>query len=802
MKIFLAVVILLLPSVYGWSQVKAVTVSGQVIEAKSSIKLPYVNVMMNAAADSTFIAGTVTDDEGRFSLSGIPPGSYVLELSYIGHTPLSSSVLVGRLSEFLDMGLIEMKEEASVLTEVVVIGTQDAVSETLEKKVFRVEDNISQSGGSLLQVMQNVPGVTISQEGTVRLRGSDRVTVLVDGKQTALTGFGNQTSLDNIPASAIERIEVINNPSAKYDANGNAGIINIIYKKEVKEGFNGKVGLAGGLGALWVKKANYPTIDPQYQYTPKINPSISLNYRKKKTNLFLQVDDLFTKTLNKNEFVDRYYDNGDTVRQQTRRNRDTNIVTAKGGMDWHINERNAFFFSALFSSEKILDHGQEPFFNGSLTERLHLWEFLEDEIKTTVTFFSSWQHKYARPGRSLTIGYNYTFHREDEKYFFTNVQPTYTGEDSFALISDEHVTDLNIDYVHPLKYGRFESGLRLRIREIPTDMQFFPGINSPLDVDAGGYANYSEVIPVLYGNYVYESKKVEIEAGLRVEYADIYYNVDPNHNTYESDGYNYTQPFPNLRFAFKANDNNTLSLFFNRRVDRPNEVDIRIFPKYDDVEIIKVGNPALRPQFTNSVELGYKRSHENGYLYAAIYHKRMESTITRIGSIQPGSTLIYNIFQNAGNSQSTGAEIIMSRSIRSWATLSLNLNGYQNIIEAFTVVNLYPEENTFSAPRQEMFSGNVKLIGQFHLAKDVDIQFTAVYQAPDVVPQGKTYSRFSIDAGAKKIIQKGKGEFFVNATDIAGTLRIKKEVTGDGFHYVSSDYLETQVIRAGYSYKF
>jgi len=789
-------------SLPGWGQVAKVTVSGTVKDKKSETELPYVNVVIKSEVDSLFVGGTVTNEKGLFTLAGISPGNYILELSFVGYTQKQVPLLVGRLSEFLDLGIVDLEENPTTLAEVVVEGEQDAVVETMEKKVFSIEDNINQSGGSLLQVMQTLPGVTISQEGTVRLRGSDRVTVLIDGKQTALTGFGNQTSLDNIPASAVERIEVINNPSAKYEANGNAGIINIIYKKEVKEGFNGKVGLALGVGALWIKKENYPTIGPQYQNTPKINPSVSLNYRKKKVNVFLQADNLYTKTLNKNEFVDRYYDNGEIVKQQTRRNRDTNVVTAKGGMDWYVDDHNTIAASALFSSEKILDHGEEPFFNDDLSERLHLWQFLEDELKTTVTFSASWQHKYSKPGRLLNVGYNYTFHREDEKYFFTNIYPDFTGEDSFKLISDEHVTDVTIDYVHPLRYGRFESGFKFRYREIPTDMQFFPGENSPLDVNAGGYANYKEIIPVVYGNYIFESEKFEAEVGLRLEYVDIYYDVDPNHNTYESDGYNYTQPFPNLRLAYKFNTNHTLSFFYTRRVDRPNEVDIRIFPKYDDVEIIKVGNPGLRPQFTNSVELGYKMSSDHGYLYTAVYHKRMEATITRIASIQPGSNVIYNIFQNAGDSHSSGFEIILSHNFQSWATVNLNLNGYKNTIEAFTVVNEYPAENTFTAESQQMYSGSIKLNGLFHLPHKTDLQISSVYLAPDVVPQGKTYSRFSIDVGAKKIIQNGKGELFINASDLANTQRIKKEVKGDGFRYLSTDYYETQVIRVGYNLKF
>jgi outer membrane receptor protein involved in Fe transport len=802
MKFFLFAVLCLTSVIPGWSQSGKVTLSGTIHDRKSGIELPYVNVVLKNSTDSSFVGGTVTNDHGLFSIGGISSGNYVLEISFVGYTVIKNPVLVGRLSDFLDLGIINLEENTTTLSEVVVRGQQDAVAETMERKVFKMDDNINQSGGSLLQAMKNLPGVTISDEGTVRLRGSDRVTVLIDGKQTALTGFGNQTSLDNIPASAIERIEVINNPSAKYDANGNAGILNIIYKKEVKEGFNGKVGLAGGLGALWIKKENFPTIRPQYQNTPKVNPSISLNYRRKKSNIFFQADNLYTKTLNKNEFVDRYYDTGDTVRQQTKRNRTTNVVTGKGGIDWYINDKNMFSASALFSSEKILDRGDEPFFNNSLTERQRLWRFLEDELKTTVTFSSSWQHKYEQPGRLFTLGYNYTFHRENEKYFFTNIMPTYTGEDSFKLLSDENVSDLTADYVQPLKYGRFEGGAKFRWRYIPTNMQFFPGLNSPLDIHAGGWANYNEIIPVVYGNYVYENDHIELEAGLRAEYVNLKYRVNPEHNTYSSNGYNYMQPFPNLRFAYKMNDHNTLSFFYTRRVDRPNEVDIRIFPKYDDAEIIKVGNPGLRPQFTNSVELGYKTTGDQGYLYASVYHKRMEATITRIASIQPGSTLIYNIFQNAGNSHSTGMEIILSRNMNKWANLNLNLNGYQNVIEPFTVVNKYPSENIYTSEKQKLFSGSIKLNALFHLPGKTDVQFSGVYIAPDVVPQGRTYSRFYMDLGAKKSIQKGRGEIYVNASDIANTLRIKKKVIGDGFYYVSTDYYETQVIRLGYNYKF
>ncbi len=782
------------------AQTTDVTLSGTVRDARAV--LPFVNVTLLTPTDSAFVTGAITNEAGLFSIVGVRSGNYLLKVTYIGYQTQVQPVLVGQLSAFLNVGTIDLTESVAQLGEVVVTARQEAVANTMDKKTFTLAENIAQSGGSALEAMKNLPGITVDNDGQVQLRGSSQVMVLLDGRQTALTGFGGQSGLANIPASAIDRIEIINNPSAKFDANGNAGIINIIYKKEKKEGFNGKVGLTAAVGALWVKQENYPTIRPQYQNTPKINPSLSLNYRKNKVNLFLQGDNLYTQTLNKNEFADRFYDTGEVIRQQTKRNRNTNIVTGKAGIDWYANASNTFTFSGLFSSEKIIDRGDEPFFDASLSERLRLWQFLEDELKTTVTAAGGWQHKFSQPGRLLNVGLNYTFHREDEKYFFTNILPTFTGQDSFKLLSDEHVGDFTLDYVQPVRYGRFEAGAKLRRRVIPTNMQFFPGLNSPLDVNAGGRATYREWIPALYGTYLFETKKLEVEAGLRVEYVNLRYEVDPSHNTYQSDGYQYGQPFPNLRLAYKLTDNHRLSFFYNRRVDRPNEVDIRIFPKYDDAEIIKVGNPGLRPQFTTSYELGYKTGWKEGYLYSALYHKEMQGTITRIGSIVPGSTLIYNIFQNAGRSRNTGVEVVLSQNLAKWGTLNLNLNGYQNTIDAFSVVNLYPVRNVFTASRQQLFSGNVKLNGLFRLPKQLDLQLTAIYLAPDLVPQGRIDSRFSVDLGLKRPIQQGRGELFLNATDVANTLRIRRTVQGDGFRYVSTDYYETQVFRLGYGYKF
>ncbi|HOZ98272.1 MAG TPA: TonB-dependent receptor [Niabella sp.] len=799
-RLFFVLISIIVASVTS-AQVSFVTISGVVKSKADKSALPYVNVVVKTEKDSAFVSGTVTNDEGRFSIANIKPGNYRLEVSFMGFEEKKQPLFVGSLSPFLDIPVIELEETLTTLEGVIVSAKASDLSTKLDKKIYSVADNISQNGGSVLQSMQNLPGVTV-QDGKVQLRGNDKVTVLIDGKQTALTGFGSQTGLDNIPSSAIDKIEIINNPSSKYDANGNAGIINIIMKKNKQNGFNGKVGLTSGLGSLWVRKENLPTIRPQYTVTPKINPSLSLNYRKDKLNIFLQADNLYTETLNKNEFVTRHYDDGTVINSQLKRNRNTNFLTTKAGVDWNIDEQNTLTVSGMYGSEKIIDRGDQPFFNGDFSQRLRLWQFLEDELKTTAMGGAAYQHKFKEPGHLLNIGFNYTFHREDEQYFYDNYLPSSAGTDAFKLLSDEQVYDFNIDYIKPLKYGRIETGIKLRNRSIPTNMEFRPGVNSVLDMYAGGWANYKELIPALYGNYVFENEKWEAELGLRMEYVKIQYDVNPNHSTYKSDGYNYTQPFPNMRVAYKLNDNNKLSIFYNRRVDRPNEVDIRIFPKYDDAEIIKVGNPALRPQFTNSIELGYKNTWNSGYFYSALYHRFANGTITRISSTVPGSTLIYAIFQNAGVSYNTGVEAILNQKISDVYSFNINWSIYRNQINAFTVQNLYPEPNNFSADQQSAISGNLKLNNTFRFGKEWNAQLTAVYLAPDIIPQGKILSRFSIDAGIKKSVQKGKGELFFNATDLLNTMVIKRKIQGIGFNYTSDDYYETQVIRLGYSYKF
>jgi hypothetical protein len=228
-RLFLLLIVLFSMASFAYAQ-NLVSVSGMVQAKATRLPLSFANMLMKRSSDSTFIAGTISDEQGRFRFSGMLPGKYFIEISLMGYLPQRQSVFIGNLSQFLDLKPIELETHSTTLNEIIVSSQPSGVNEQMNKFTFNISEGIAQAGGSVMQMMKNLPGITM-QDGKLMLRGSDKVIVLVDGKQTALTGFGNQTGLDNIPASALERIEIINNPSSKYDASGNSGIINIKLKK-------------------------------------------------------------------------------------------------------------------------------------------------------------------------------------------------------------------------------------------------------------------------------------------------------------------------------------------------------------------------------------------------------------------------------------------------------------------------------------------------------------------------------------------------------------------------------------------
>ena len=783
---------------------ETVLIEGSVTE-ESAQPLPFVNVILKNPQGET-ISGTITDEFGAFSLSKIPIGNYILEFSFIGYETIQKKITAGGLNPIFDLGKIQMMPSAEALTEVQILAKQAAVSADLAKKSFSLDENLAQAGGSVMDAMKTMPGVAFDQEGKVVLRGSDKVVILIDGKQSSLTGFGNQKGLSNIPAANIERIEIINNPSAKYDANGFAGIVNIIYKKEKQTGFNGDAGLSFGLGALGKRKSDTPTDFGSYSVNPKLIPSVNLNYRTGKLNYFLQSQFIIQEALPNNEFTTRFYDDGRKIISQVPENRKQFRSIISGGVDYQLSESDMLTFSGMFDREKHIDTSQVAFINLNQNTRNRLYTWQEEEITSFINAAVNYKHNFEQAGHFLSANLQYTRGLEDESYFLNDSSAVRIGRDKTNIRAIEYTTSGSVDYTRALSSGKIELGAKGRFRRLPVDYTITRGNQSIIYPNLGDYSKWSENLYGAYVNYLMEKEKFDIEAGLRAEQTEVAYTLDPQNTYYNTnDAYDYFELFPSVRFTYKLNTENKLSVFYNRRVDRPGEPELRIFPKYDDPELLKVGNPYLRPQFTNTVELAHKYSWDSGSLFSAIYHRNIDGAYQRIFSIDdsnPQYDIVNRIYQNTGHSTNTGIEVLFSQDLTNYWKLTSSFNVYQNAIDAYQGTLLFPYERPFFVEQSRDFAGDFKITNTVQLPFQMEAQLTGLYYSKKNIPQGEQLARYSVDFGFKKSIWEKRGELTLSATDIFNRFGLRQRLNGEGFAAVYQNYYETQIVRLGFNYKF
>ncbi|NQU52333.1 MAG: TonB-dependent receptor [Bacteroidetes bacterium] len=801
-NIFLSIfIIVLTTAVFAQN---GATISGRVLDSETNQPLPFASITIHSSTQ--IISGTISGEDGRFIISGIAKGDYIAKCSFVGYQIYEISLLVGELNNNFDLGKIVLSPSTEQLNEVTIQAKREIVSAELDKKTFNIEDNIAQSGGSVLDAMKAMPGITVDQGGKVMLRGSDKVAVLIEGKQSSLTGFGNQKGLDNIPVANIESIEIINNPSAKYDASGMAGIINIIYKKEKEPGFNGDVGFASGMGVFSRPKEDLPTDLGSYSFTPKYIPSLNLNYKTEKLNFFLQSEVLFQEKLPNNEFTTRMYNDGRKTISQVPENRKQKHYIVNGGVDFLLSEKNTLTLSGVYDWEHHIDTAQVPFINMNSGKRYRFWHWNEDEITGFMNFSLNYNHEFAEPGHKIDARIQYTKGWEDESYFLNDSSQIRRGQDATHILATEHTTNISLDYVKPLRSGRLEAGTKLQRRRLPVEYTITPGENSIIYPGMGDWSDWGEDIYAGYLNYIYEKPKFDIEGGLRAEHTSIFYTISPENIYYpNNDSYNYFELFPNIRFTYKLDDKNRISAFYNRRIDRPGEPELRIFPKYDDPELVKVGNPYLRPQFTQIFELAYKLRWDMGSLFVSGYHRMIEDAFQRvygIDELNEDYSLINKIYQNTGSSSNTGFELVFSQAIKEFWKLSGSFNGYNNVIDAYQGTLLFPYERPFSISATTDKTWDTKLNNQFGLGKGLQIQLTGVYSAAKTIPQGKQLARSSIDLRIKKAVLKGRGEISFSFSDIFNDFGLRQEYEGEGFKVLYENYYETQVARLGFKYKF
>ena len=796
----------ILPAPASAQEVTAV-LSGRVLDVTDDASIAFATVIVEHLESGTTVSGTLAGEDGRFVVQGVPPAAYRIHLSFVGFYPVQTDVLVSELNRSYDLGDIRLarlegfEEEITVAAE-----TLRARAAGVDTQLFRLDEGPTQSTGSLLDAMRGLPGVTVDQDGSVLLRGSDRVAILIDGRQSSLTGFGSQRGLDSVSAANVEAIEIINNPSASFDAAGMAGIINIIYRQEQQLGLSADVGLSFGYGQFTKQRLDLPTQLGSFSNNEKIIPSLSLNYNTERVRSFVQGELLVQDDLPNNEFTTRFYDDGRVIESQVPENREQTHYIVRLGSDWSPNEANTLSVSGVYDFETHTDRAQVPFILRSTGERERFWFWQEEEDTGFANVSIDVTHQFPTSGHELGVSLQYTRGWEDEAYFLNEVSPVREGTDMTHLVAEEHTLPLSIDYVRPLRTGRLELGTRLQRRWIPVTYTVQRGVQSVIYEGLGEFSDWEEDIVAAYGNLVRVTGAYSLEAGVRIEATQVAYTI-PERNVYyaESDAYDYVEVYPNIRFTYTLGGTNRLIAAYNRRVDRPGEPELRIFPKYDDPELLKVGNPFLRPQFTNVYEVGVGRSWNGGAVDTAVYHRDISDSFLRILAIDesnPTYDIVNRIFENAGNSTQTGVEVLLEQDIVDQWRLSGGATWYRNDIDALETVLFFPTPRPFALAASSDHTWDLTLNNRIALPRAIELQAGYIYYAERNVPQGIERARSSVDLAVTWPLMDEQVELLLTFTDIFNDFAVQQEIEGRGFTALYQNFLETQVATVGLRFRF
>ncbi len=782
--------------------------SGRVLDMQGDAPIGFATIAVEsptAAAGSPPIGGALAGENGRFVIQGLSPGQYRVRITFPGFLEAEADVVVSPLNQTYDLGDIRLPRIKG-FEERITVTAETIRAAGLDTQVFSVGDGPIQSTGTMLDALKNVPGVTVDQEGKVSLRGSDKVAILIDGRQSSLTGFGTQRGLDSVSAANIEAIEIINNPSARFDAAGMAGIINIIYKKERQLGWSGDVGFGLGVGQFTKQRRDLPTDLGSFSNNEKVIPSLSLNYRTPRTRTFIQGDLLLQDRLPNNEFTTRFYDDGRVIESQVPENREQYVYTVRGGSDVTLNDANTITISGVHNYEHHIDVAQVPFILQATGQRERFWFWREDEGTGFTNGNVDLTHKFGAPGHELGVNLQFTRGKEDEAYFLNEESPIRIGTDDTHIIAIENTLPLSVDYTRPLPTGRLELGTKLQRRWIPVTYTVRRGVQSVIYPGLGDFSDWNENIFAGYANLVRITPRYTLEGGLRLEDTQVSYTI-PTENIYYpgSDKYDYFGVFPSLKLTLNLASTNRITTAFNRRVDRPGEPELRIFPKYDDPEILKVGNPFLRPQFTNAYEVGFSRSWVGGTGSAAVYHRDVSDAFLRIFAIDdsnPSYDIVNRIFENAGNFRQTGVQLTASQQIvRPWR-MTGSVNWFQNDIEALETMLFFPTRRPFTLSASKDHTWDMTLNNRFVLPRGLEFQANYIRYASRNVPQGRERPRSSLDFSAKQPLMNERAELVFTFTDIFNDFALQHDITGSGFTALYQNFLETQVATLGLRFRF
>ncbi len=767
----------------------AASVVGE-IDEESGEAVAFANVALLNAADSSLVTGTVSDSAGLFTLGNLPQGDYLVKISFLGYQTLfTQSFHAGGNAPTHNLGVLILKPDAGLLESVTVTGEKPLIEQKLDRTVLNVENSILSQGNTALEVLEKAPGVMVDNDGNISLRGKPGVLVMIDGKPTYLSQQQIGTMLKSMSSNNIARVEIITNPSAKYEAAGNSGIINIVLKKNKNAGMNGSVNGSFSQGKKY-----------------RTDGGLTMNYRNSALNLFgnysygQRVGDR-RLDLNRNFFISGSNDVIDrSFLQQADMEMPSHNHSFKAGLDYYLNEKNTVGFmvngnigaweaenptrSRILNADNTLRSG-----SSSLNSTRNNWNNL--------TYNLNYKHQFDSAGRELTadMDYSQSDYRSDQNFHtdFFDAEGETVGNTSVRRGSLPSFTDIyagKIDYVHPFKNGlKLETGWKSSFVSTDNNVRYdsLAGNHWVVDHAATNHFTYRENINAGYVNFSKDFKGFSLQIGLRGEQT-----ITEGHQV-TTDSLvkrNYFQLFPSAFVRKEFGKNHQLQLAYSRRVNRPDYESLNPFRYYIDPYTYEEGNPYLEPQTTHSIEMTHVFK---GKLTTALNFSHTDDVMTEVTRQIDSTNTTFVTRENLSTQNNYGLSITAPLPITSWWMS----NNYFNIF-----YNQYKGMYLGDQVDLGMASFNFNSQNTFTLKNGFSLEVSGFYNSKAVYGILVAQPMYMISAGIQKTVLDKKGTIKFNVSDVFNTRRFQGDIRYQNMDIGIRNNWDSRMATLSFSYRF
>lgn len=753
-------------------------IKGKIVEKGSNVGIEYANVALYNQRDSSIAGGVMADANGSFFLKDVKPGAYYIEAKFIGYSKVKKSGLrIGKDKWMVDLGTLELEPATENIQEVTVVSKDKPIAYQIDKKIIDPSQFPTAANGTAVDVLANTPSVSVDIEGNVSLRGSSNFTVLVDGRPTP---FSAADALQQIPSSTIRNIEVITNPSAKFDPDGNAGIININTKKTKQKGVSGIVNASGDTFG-------------------SISGDFLLNYKTGKFNFFVGGNKADRKGIGNNENLNITYGT-DTITTNSigENSRNFNSYSLKTGFDYYINDKNTLTLTASVNGRTRAMGGNNDFSEVS-TSGYSLYTLTKSNSEGTgkeLAFSLDYKKTFKKAGEELTAYLEYEGGNDDElSYYdrFLNDTIFFNGQKNWEMGNSKDFR-FKLDYVLPITDKlKLETGYQLRLEDETgwNDVHWYSVQDnySPSDTSEH-YTNsaFNQNIQSLYATLGNSGKKFGYQLGLRAEYTNWLIDYSGSPDSYSINRWDF---FPSLHLSYNLTDKQQLTASYTKRIQRPRGYYFEPYKTYIDAYNIRVGNPSIKPEYIDSYEMGYQLQLNKGFVSVEGYHRITSDKIDQVKSVYSGDIMLQTV-SNIGKDYSTGVELMLNYKPTRWWTFNLMGNIYKYRIKG----ELYG-----GAIDQSSTNWNARFNNTFTITKTTKLQVDEMYNSPTTSSQGKRDGFAITNIAVRQDLFNNKLNLTFSVRDVLNTANFGFTSNGPGFYSKSAYDMKSPVFSLAVSFK-